>query len=236
MAVLMAIGARVRTSIDLSLNLEEGEFVLSEMEYEKFGLSKGQRGQIYRTIMDLIRFEVVQKTGKRTENAQAAVYRILPNDFIDCSRKRESDIENKQRTNRERTENEQRDTKNVRVKECEIDKNVLSKLTVQKPVFDFDEIWEIWPRKEAKQAAFKKLARVCKTREDYDNMVIAVKNYTAKVCNTEKKYIKKLNNWLEDWRDYIVITDTEKLDALVAVGALSKAERIAQESMADTSW
>ena len=112
--VLILITMRVRSSDSKVLNLNKGEFLLSETEYKLFGLKKSQSGRLRRTLLKLVSLGIVQKTENKTEN-QATVYRLIDNDFADCSREKQR---TKQRTNREPIENKQRGTKN--------DKNIKS--------------------------------------------------------------------------------------------------------------
>lgn len=88
MALVIAISLRVRRSDSLALQLKKGEFLLSEMEYEKFGLTYTQRTQISRERDRIILLKIAEPTGRRIGSQHAMIYRLLPNEIIDCNLER----------------------------------------------------------------------------------------------------------------------------------------------------
>lgn len=87
----------------------------------------------------------------------------------------------------------------------EIKNNIIHQKAPPAVIFDFEKIIEIYPRKEGKSAAFKKLAKDIKTQTDYDNLKKSVQNYGAKIRldRTELRFTLKFSNFVDDWRDYI---------------------------------
>ena len=98
---------------------------------------------------------------------------------------------------------------------------------------DFDLVYEKYPRKAGKQAAYKKLRTKFKLKSKLRKLYIAVKNY-AEYCkrnNVEKQYIPYfstfVNSQWEDWKnpqkddpksvpkqDYFRAEDLEPIDAI----------------------
>lgn len=62
--------------------LEQWEFFLSKSEYQKFWLKKSQANRISRKLDRLIQLWFIERTGRRTGNSNASIYRLLPNDLI----------------------------------------------------------------------------------------------------------------------------------------------------------
>jgi len=74
--------------------------------------------------------------------------------------------------------------------------------------FDFKPPYEIYPRKEGKNAARGKLKALIKTQKDFDDFCQAVKNYAKLMAGKEKQFIKHFSSFVghkngEVWRDYI---------------------------------
>ena len=108
----------------------------------------------------------------------------------------------------------------VKVPDDEIDG--VARQKVEREVFDFEAIYENYPRKIGKSSGLKSCAKQIKTKEEYEQLLLAVKNYSAQCLldQTEKKFIKKFNNFLKDdyWRDFI--------DADIPTPELSYEERM----------
>jgi len=58
-------------------NIKQGEFVISETEFKKFGLRKTQKNKLARAIKSLVDLKIIEKTGNKTGNAQCLIYRLL---------------------------------------------------------------------------------------------------------------------------------------------------------------
>lgn len=74
--VLFVCARRARKSEEPhpTLGLLKWEFLISETETEVFGLLPTQHGKLYRCLQNLLRWNFIKKTGKRTGNAQAHIY------------------------------------------------------------------------------------------------------------------------------------------------------------------
>jgi len=79
--------------------------------------------------------------------------------------------------------------------------------------FDFEKIYENYPRKEGKTKGILQCVNQIKTSEHYTSLNAAVQNY-AEQCrknNTEKKFIKLFSTFMSQgsWRDYVEVTQTK---------------------------
>lgn len=74
-------------------------------------------------------------------------------------------------------------------------------------VFDFESIYNAYPRKEGKTNGFKKLASEIKSIDDYNLLKEAVSNYANQVDGQDKKYIKLFSSFTSVWRDYIEVEE-----------------------------
>ena len=113
LAVYIDCTMRARKSNNETLGFLEGEFVISQTEYKKFGLKKMQHGILERRIKALAILGLVEKTGKETDNAHATVYRIVEGRLVSWKRETGSETGTEQVANRYRTGSEQVQTKNV---------------------------------------------------------------------------------------------------------------------------
>jgi hypothetical protein len=69
--------------------------------------------------------------------------------------------------------------------------------------FDFEKVYERYPRKEGKTDGLKKCHIDIKSQEDYNALEKAVERY-SKTCREErreKKYIKQFSSFMSTWRD-----------------------------------
>lgn len=69
--------------------------------------------------------------------------------------------------------------------------------------FDFDIIYDAYPRKEGKSAGLKKCKTIIKSQKKFDEVLKSVENYAASVKFTEPKYIKHFSSFLSNWIDYL---------------------------------
>jgi hypothetical protein len=72
-------------------------------------------------------------------------------------------------------------------------------------VFDFDFVYNLYPKKLGKSQGLKTFNRTIKTTTDYDRLVLAVQNYAAHVDaeKTEPKFIKHFSTFMNQWSDWI---------------------------------
>lgn len=73
------------------------------------------------------------------------------------------------------------------------------------PAFDFDAVYALYPRKEGRKKGLQRCRSQIKTREKYDALLRAVKNYAAKVQaeQTEAKYVKQFDTFMGCWEDFV---------------------------------
>lgn len=71
--------------------------------------------------------------------------------------------------------------------------------------FDFEKIYQQYPRKEGKSRGMKICANQIKTEIDYEKFTKAVSNYTehCKRTKTDIKYIKHFSTFMSEWRDWV---------------------------------
>lgn len=71
--------------------------------------------------------------------------------------------------------------------------------------FDFDSLYNIYPRKEGKQQGFKKATSRIKTKSSFEKFSKAIKNYVAycSILKIDKKFIFKFSNFMEHWTDWV---------------------------------
>lgn len=73
-----------------------------------------------------------------------------------------------------------------------------------KSEFDFEAIYNLYPKKEGKTKGIEFCQKNIKTKEDYDLLLKAVTRY-SKNCRTErteKKFIKLFSSFMSVWKDY----------------------------------
>lgn len=70
-------------------------------------------------------------------------------------------------------------------------------------VFNFEYIYNAYPRKEGKTRGLEKLKSQIKTEQDYLSLQEAVKNYSEQTAGQDKKYIKQFSSFVSVWRDYL---------------------------------
>ena len=72
-------------------------------------------------------------------------------------------------------------------------------------VFDFEKIYEKYPRKEGKTKGLKQCVAQIKTQEDFDFLCSSVDRYRRKILadGTDPKFIKHFSSFMSSWRDWI---------------------------------
>lgn len=81
------------------------------------------------------------------------------------------------------------------------------KIRASKPTpaleFNFEAIYNGYPRHEGKKHGIEKLKKTIKTVEQYNLLQQAVENYCRSVVEQELKFIKLFSTWTNCWTDYI---------------------------------
>lgn len=99
------------------------------------------------------------------------------------------------------------------------------------PTYDFDAVYNNYPRKEGRKKGEQIFKREIKTFEDYELLKTAIENYRIKTKDTEKQFIKQFGTFMNNWRDYIEREKTpyeefrETLDPLLAEMAATREQR-----------
>lgn len=71
----------------------------------------------------------------------------------------------------------------------------------------FEQLYEIYPRKLGKKKGFQKLKTVIKDQNDFDRVRVAIENY-CKFCQrhkTEPQYIKHFSTFMGTWEDWLEV-------------------------------
>lgn len=70
---------------------------------------------------------------------------------------------------------------------------------------DFDALYQQYPRKVGKAQFFQRCQSQIKTKERYDELSLAIKNYAAFVANQEQRFIKHASSFMNPnvWVDWI---------------------------------
>lgn len=71
------------------------------------------------------------------------------------------------------------------------------------PAFDFEALYQLYPRKEGKTRGLTKCKKEIKTQEDYDNLRKAILTYNKINHGKDKDYIKHFSSFMGVWRDYL---------------------------------
>jgi hypothetical protein len=71
--------------------------------------------------------------------------------------------------------------------------------------FDFDSLYQKYPRKEGKSQGYRVLTREIKTPADFENISRAIDRYRAHVeaTGTEAKFIKHFSTFMNHWKDWL---------------------------------
>jgi hypothetical protein len=80
--------------------------------------------------------------------------------------------------------------------------------------FDFETIYQMYPRHIGKKTGIDKLKRIIQTPDKYQLLFQAVKNYAESVANVEQKFILHFSTFVNRFEDYIpdqATTQQEKL-------------------------
>lgn len=106
----------------------------------------------------------------------------------------------------------------------------------RKADFDFEAVYTLYPRKEGKARGLAALARSVKTQDQYDRLLVAARNYAAKVRRegTETQFVKHFSSWVSCWEDYADQgSPTETRSAVPDVAATSRALAAERRTLTD---
>jgi hypothetical protein len=68
--------------------------------------------------------------------------------------------------------------------------------------FEFDPLWERYPKRIGKKEALRHFKATVKNEQDYININRALDNYCKKVARTEEQYIQQGRRWFNNWADW----------------------------------
>lgn len=79
------------------------------------------------------------------------------------------------------------------------------------PVFDFDSIYQQYPRKEGKKRGMEFLKRHVTTQDQFERLRRSVSNYAAKVARekTEPRFVKLFSSFVAVFEDYVDLGNPE---------------------------
>jgi hypothetical protein len=71
--------------------------------------------------------------------------------------------------------------------------------------FNFEDIYNAYPRKDGKKRGLEILKKKIKTQQDFEKLELAVQNYRISTRETEKRFIKQFSTFANCWEDYLEI-------------------------------
>ena len=66
----------------------------------------------------------------------------------------------------------------------------------------FEELWEVYPKKDGKKAALRHYLASVKTDADLERINAALGSYLIHVKETDPKFIKNGSTWFHNWEDW----------------------------------
>ena len=75
----------------------------------------------------------------------------------------------------------------------------------QRVGFNFDEFYASYPKKVGRQRGQRTFKTQIKTQKDYEELLLAAKNYYKYIKNSvqDAKYIKNFDTFMNNWRDWL---------------------------------
>lgn len=97
--------------------------------------------------------------------------------------------------------------KEKNIKESKIKEKKGPATKLPETVFDFESLYEKFPRKIGKASGIQICKRKIKTQDQYDSLNQAILNYAAHCqrSNTESKYIKHFSTFMNCWEDWLEV-------------------------------
>ncbi len=77
----------------------------------------------------------------------------------------------------------------------------VSEPAASRPVFDLEFLYREYPLKEGKKGGLKVCKRVIKTQQDYENVLYAIRRYTA--AKAGSKFIQHFSTFMNNWEDWL---------------------------------
>lgn len=79
------------------------------------------------------------------------------------------------------------------------------RVTPDKPAFDFEALYQKYPRKRGKTRGMKIAERDIRTQKEYDNLSLAIDKYcqVIKKEKTDQKYIQLFSTFMNNWLDWL---------------------------------
>lgn len=74
--------------------------------------------------------------------------------------------------------------------------------------FDFDSIWNQYPRRIGRKAAELHFSASIKIDQDYSNLKLALENYIIYIKGKDPQYIMHGSTWFNNWRDWMDMSVT----------------------------
>jgi hypothetical protein len=69
--------------------------------------------------------------------------------------------------------------------------------------FDFDALYEKFPRKKGKKLGFTRMRRICTSQKKYDELRKAIDNYALYCEDFELTYVKYFSTFMNEYEDWI---------------------------------
>lgn len=69
--------------------------------------------------------------------------------------------------------------------------------------FDFDALYQKYPRKLGKSKGLEKCKAQVKTQEDFDQLSLAIEKYARLCRETESRFIKHFDTFMTSWKDVL---------------------------------
>jgi hypothetical protein len=100
--------------------------------------------------------------------------------------------------------------------------------------FDFERLYNLYPRKEGKSLGFKKCSKI-KSQKDYQALEQAIRIYAGKVAaeKTEIQYIKQFSSFMTTWRDWLEYKPTKSVSTNKMISNRDKDEMFARMAKTD---
>ena len=110
-------------------------------------------------------------------------------------------------------------------------------VALKKPSFDFDAVWNSYPKREGRKPAEKHFRASVLSEADYNDLKNAIENYKRQIAAEvrDKQYIKMGSTFFNNWRDYVdagysAPKRSPREQAVIDAAAKRDAERAAEEA------
>lgn len=71
------------------------------------------------------------------------------------------------------------------------------------PKFDLEALYQLYPRKKGKTPGLKKLSREITSETDYEDLRLAIQNYSLEVQGRQPEHIAYFSTFVSQWRDWV---------------------------------